>query len=64
MSWVFPRPHPWCSPPRMAALFTALLLIASPAFAFDTGPHWDITADVLRSEGFSPEAIKTVQCAG
>jgi hypothetical protein len=57
------RPHSWCSPPRTAALLAAMVLIASPASAFDTGPHWDITADVLRSEGFSPEAIKTVQCA-
>jgi hypothetical protein len=41
----------------------ALFMIARPVSAFDTGPHWDITADVLKSEGFSPDAIRTVQCA-
>jgi hypothetical protein len=40
-----------------------LLSLAGTASAFDTGPHFDITADVLRSEGFSPAAIATVQSA-
>jgi hypothetical protein len=38
-------------------------VFASTAYAFDTGPHFDITEDVLRSEGFSTAAIQTVQSA-
>lgn len=48
------------------SLATALvfcLLGARTAGAFDTGPHFDITQDVLRSEGFSTNAIATVQSA-
>ena len=46
-----------------AMLAVTLCAPASKARAFDTGPHWDITEDVLRSEGFSNAAIQTVQCA-
>jgi hypothetical protein len=45
------------------AAIGTLVALSGTAWAFDTGPHFDITADVLRSEGFSPNAIKTVQCA-
>lgn len=45
----------------MAAL--GLVALAPRALAFDTGPHFDITEDVLRSEAFMPQAIKTSQCA-
>lgn len=38
-------------------------LHAGAAHAFDTAPHFDITEDVLRAEGFSPRAIKTIQSA-
>jgi hypothetical protein len=50
---------------RSVALLTAwaLLALVRPAFAFDTGPHFDITEDVLRSEEFMPYSIKTAQCA-
>jgi hypothetical protein len=44
-------------------LVAAMCALASAAHAFDTGPHFDITEDVLRSEGFSPTAIQTVQSA-
>lgn len=37
--------------------------LAGAALAFDTGPHFDITEDVLKSEGFSPTAIATAQSA-
>lgn len=40
-----------------------LSLTAGSARAFDTAPHFDITEDVLRAEGFSPRAIKTIQSA-
>ena len=36
---------------------------AGTASAFDTAPHFDMTCDVLKSEGFSPTAIQTVQSA-
>ena len=43
---------------------TALVVVfASPTLAFDTGPHFDITEDVLRAEGFSDNAIRTAQAA-
>lgn len=38
----------------MAAAVAAL--IATPAHAFDAGPHTDMTRDALTSEGFSPTA--------
>lgn len=41
----------------------ALLTLSGTARAFDTGPHFDITQDVLKSEGFSPAGIMTVQSA-
>lgn len=44
-------------------LAVALCALASTASAFDTGPHFDITEDVLKSEGFSSAAIATVQSA-
>ena len=31
---------------------------ASPAQAFDTGPHADITRDAMRAEGFGPYATE------
>jgi len=52
---------------RSAAAGSLLLLgplaFAGTASAFDTAPHFDITADVLRSEGFLPPAVTTVQSA-
>jgi len=44
-------------------LLAAMCAFASTASAFDTGPHFDITQDVLKSEGFSPNAIATTQSA-
>lgn len=52
-----------CSGSRSVALILALCLCASSARAFDTAPHFDITEDVLRAEGFSTRAIRTVQSA-
>lgn len=46
-----------------ALLAVVLCAFAGHASAFDTGPHFDITEDVLQSEGFSPTAIKTAQTA-
>lgn len=50
---------------KNAAVFVAAALcaLAGTACAFDTAPHFDITQDVLKSEGFQPVAIKTVQSA-
>jgi hypothetical protein len=47
----------WWSVPALA------VIVASPALAFDTGPHFDLTEDVLRAEGFSDNAIQTAQAA-
>ncbi len=44
-------------------LLLATMCVVGKAYAFDTGPHFDITEDVLRSEGFSSNAIMTVQSA-
>ncbi len=44
-------------------LVATLCAFAGTASAFDTGPHFDITEDVLRSEWFSTTAIQTVQSA-
>jgi hypothetical protein len=54
-----------CQARRSAAVLAILGLVAlaTDALAFDTGPHFDITEDVLRSEEFMPQAIKTAQCA-
>lgn len=48
-----------------SAILAALtvLLVATPAMAFDTAPHFDITEDVLRQENFLPYSIKTAQAA-
>ena len=46
-----------------AFLAAALCAYAGTASAFDTGPHFDITEDVLRSEGFETTAIQTAQAA-
>lgn len=56
------------NPSRRAWAAAVVLLIPSlvhvgGARAFDTAPHFDITEDVLRAEGFSSRAIKTVQSA-
>ncbi|HYQ90328.1 MAG TPA: hypothetical protein VEU09_11965 [Candidatus Binatia bacterium] len=55
------------TPGRMS-LSAGILIATLAAFpttvsAFDTAPHFDITEDVLASEGFSPTAIHTVQAA-
>ena len=47
----------------LVVALVALAVLAGTASAFDTGPHFDITEDVLRSEGFSDGAIATVQSA-
>jgi hypothetical protein len=39
----------------------ALVLGGSPAAAFDTGPHYDLTHDTLEKEGFQATAIQVVQ---
>src|SRR5690349_4346440 len=36
---------------------TATLVLASPAAAFDTGPHSDVSRDALSAEGFGGTAI-------
>ncbi|TMQ56682.1 MAG: hypothetical protein E6K75_08095 [Candidatus Eisenbacteria bacterium] len=46
-----------------AVVLAAVSALAGTASAFDTEPHFDITADVLKSEGFSPNAVQTVQSA-
>lgn len=47
---------------RLAVLFavTASLYVAAPAAAFDTGPHFDISRDALRAEGFGATATDVV----
>jgi hypothetical protein len=37
------------------------LVVASPAFAYDTGPHSELTRDAMRSEGFGGDAIGVTQ---
>ena len=37
------------------------LLLAKPAFAFDTGHHSDLTKEALQDQGFGETAIQTVQ---
>jgi len=44
-------------------LIATLAAFPTTVSAFDTAPHFDITEDVLASEGFSPTAIHTVQAA-
>ena len=49
---------------RLAAValgLAACLLAPGAASAFDTGPHFDMTRDVLTSEGFGDAAVRTVQ---
>ena len=40
---------------------TGLLAVATPAVAYDTGPHAEITADAMGAEGFGPNAIGVAQ---
>ena len=48
----------------LAGVFVLVLGgLAGIASAFDTGTHFDITHDVLKSEGFSANAIRTAQAA-
>ena len=44
-------------------LAVTLCALAGKAHAFDTGPHWDITEDVLRTGGVCSAATRTVQRA-
>ncbi|NOT32721.1 MAG: hypothetical protein HOP12_00980 [Candidatus Eisenbacteria bacterium] len=44
-------------------LVAALCVHTGSARAFDTALHFDMTEDILRAEGFSPRAIKTIQSA-
>ena len=37
------------------------LAIASPALAYDTGPHSELTRDAMASEGFGNDAIGVAQ---
>jgi hypothetical protein len=46
-----------------AMLAVTLCALAGKAHAFDTGPHWDITEDVLRTGGVCSAATRTVQRA-
>jgi hypothetical protein len=45
----------------VAALVAACVLAAAPAFAFDTGPHANITEDTLHRAGFNRAAADVVQ---
>lgn len=45
----------------LAAAALSALALAPSALAFDTGPHVEITADALASEGFGPTATQVVQ---
>ncbi len=47
---------------RTGVLIAAMCASVGTASAFDTGPHFDITEDVLKSEGFNRNAISTVKC--
>ena len=49
--------------PRIVLALAVGLIVANPAMAFDTGPHFDMTEDVMRAEGFSDNAIRTAQAA-
>lgn len=44
-----------------ATVAAALLVAPSPASAFDTGIHFDVTRDALTSEGFGDAAVRAVQ---
>src|SRR5437870_3006933 len=43
------------------AIVAVVLAIPAPATAFDTGHHFDMTEDALRTEGFGSTAIRMVQ---
>ena len=40
---------------------TGLVAVATPAAAYDTGPHAEITEDAMGAEGFGPNAIGVAQ---
>jgi hypothetical protein len=44
-----------------AALLAACVFLPANASAFDTGPHFDMTRDVLTAEGFGDAAVRAVQ---
>jgi len=46
---------------RMILTLFFFLLLAKPAFAFDTGHHSDLTKEALQDQGFGETAIQTVQ---
>ena len=50
-------------PKRLTLVVAALAAVvaASPARAFDTAAHFDITGDALRAEGFTAFAVQTAQ---
>jgi hypothetical protein len=45
----------------LLALLLTILPWPQPANAFDAGPHWDLTVDALRAEGFNDTAAQVVQ---
>ena len=47
--------------PILVLAITLALAVASPALAYDTGPHSDITRDAMRAEGFRDDAIGVAQ---
>ena len=49
-----------CTPVALVTSLAVLALI-SPAAAFDTGPHSDMTADALAAEGFAQTPINVMQ---
>lgn len=46
---------------KTMSLMLFFLLLAKPAFAFDTGHHSDLTKEALQDQGFGETAIQTVQ---
>jgi hypothetical protein len=40
---------------------TLALAAAAPAFAYDTGPHFEITEDAMTAEGFGTDAVGVAQ---
>ena len=40
---------------------TGLLAVATPAVAYDTAPHAEVTADAMGAEGFGTNAIGVAQ---
>jgi hypothetical protein len=46
----------------LAVLVAAIMLsVAAPASAYDTGPHFEITEDAMRAEGFNPDSVGVAQ---